>query len=84
MKKPCPLEVSQEQVDAFKECEAVLLVEFELDGKRVAKVGDWGKLKDMEARTDEYRILAVPPGTVVIAQRAIAVADLLDMPEKES
>lgn len=82
--KPCPLEVSQEQVDAFKKCEAVLLVELEMDGQRIAKLRNWGSLEDMKFLAEDHCILAVPPGTVVISQRAIAVADLLDMPEKGS
>jgi len=74
----CPLEVTQQEVDDIKQCEAVVIREYEReDGSRIGRPVAWGDVDEMQDQADRFCICVVPFGFSIVCQQMVLVSDLL-------
>lgn len=74
----CPLQMSQQQFDNIKQCEAVVVREYErADGSRFANAVAWGDADEMRDQAETPRIFIVPEGLSVVGHRVVLVSELL-------
>jgi hypothetical protein len=74
----CPLEVTPGEFEQFKDCEAVMIREFEKesDQSRTARVVAWGDFDEIEHLASRHSIIVVPVGWTCVGQKTVKVSDL--------
>jgi hypothetical protein len=74
----CPLEMTSHELDEIKQCEAVVVREYEslVRGRWAVPVA-WGDFDEMEAQAVTTGWFIVPPGVRIVGQRAVRVSELL-------
>ena len=78
MDAACPLELTPQEYDAIKQCEAVVIREYETPGgSRVGKAVAWGDADEMRHQADTPGLFVVPVGLSIICQQVLLVSDLL-------
>ncbi len=74
----CRLEMTSDELADIRQCESVIVREYErADGSRFAKAVAWGDADEMEMQAVSNGMFIVPVGFKIVAQRAIAVSELL-------
>ena len=77
MSNVCSISVSPGDWDQIKQCEAVVVVEYEdVNGIRFGRIEAWGDLDEMEDQASTYRIVVVRDGAKIVAQTAVKVGEL--------
>ena len=78
----CTIDVTQNDIDAFSKCEAVVIREYDRDGgSRMGKVIAWGDADEMQDLANTPGIYIVPVGLHIVCDVMKLVSDLL--PPKE-
>lgn len=74
----CPLEMTQQQLDDIRQCEAVVVREYETDGgRRFAHPVAWGDADEMRDAAETRGLFIIPVGVKIIGQQCLMVAELL-------
>lgn len=78
MSDVCQLEMTQQEYDRMKQCESVIVREYERsDGSRFAKAVAWGDAEEMQEQASTPTMQIIPAGLSIVCQRAIPVSELL-------
>ena len=78
MNAACPVEITQQEFDDIKQCEAVVIREYErADGSRIGKAVAWGDADEMQDQADTPGLFVVPVGLSIVCQQMVLVSDLL-------
>lgn len=79
MNDVCPVEITQQDFDSIKRCEAVVIREYVgTDGSRFARAVAWGDADEMQDQADTPGIFVVPVEFSIIGQQMVLVSDLLE------
>lgn len=78
MTETCTLQVTQQEYDDIRKCEAVIVREYESqDGTHFAVPMAWGDLAEMEEQATAPGVAILPAGVSIVSQQVVPVADLL-------
>lgn len=81
----CPLHVSNWELERIRECESVVVREYETEsGERFAQPVAWGDEDEMESQAAIPGLFLVPAGIKIVGQQAVPVAELLGLNESEN